>query len=85
MFLYGCHNENKVTVTLYLEGKQLGESIELSRGDKIIKPCADKEGYTIDGWYTSSDNGISFNGKWLFDNDIVEKDIALYAVWIPED
>lgn len=83
LFLYNCTSEDKVYVTLYLEGNQLGQAIELNKGDKILVPCAEKEGYTIDGWYTSSDEGQTFDSEWIFDTDVVEDDLSLYAIWVP--
>jgi uncharacterized repeat protein (TIGR02543 family) len=83
IFLYSCKAEDKVSVTLYLDGNQLGNVINLDTGDKIIVPCANIDGYTIDGWYTSLDSGDTFETKWVFEVDIVENDLELYAVWIP--
>lgn len=39
-----------------------------------------KTGYTFDGWYTSSDNGITLQTKFDFETPITS-DIVLYAKW----
>ena len=36
----------------------------------------------MEGWYTSLNNGQTFDEKWSFTNNKVTTDITLYAKWI---
>jgi uncharacterized repeat protein (TIGR02543 family) len=47
-------------------------------GIAIGEPEITKEGYTLDGWYTSTD----YAAKWNFSTDNVTTDINLYAKWL---
>ncbi len=83
-FAYGCQNKDNVQVTLYLGEKQVGEVIQLDKGDQLIVPCAQKEGHTLDGWYVSIDNCQTIEKKWIF-TDKVQEDLSLYAFWVPDN
>jgi uncharacterized repeat protein (TIGR02543 family) len=68
------------TVTFHTNGgtpadfKQTAEN-----GGKVTIPTAPTlEGYTFDGWYTSTD----YAAKWDFDTRTVTTDIDLYAKWL---
>ena len=50
-------------------------------GSKISIPVVSKEGFTLEGWYTSLDNGQHLDEKWSFINDAVYTDLTLYANW----
>ncbi len=48
----------------------------VSKGDYASKPETSREGYTLDGWYTSASGGSYYD----FDS-AVEGDVKLYAHW----
>lgn len=51
-------------------------------GEKIIEPDKPlREEFCFTGWYTD----INLTDKWNFDEDVVEKNMTLYAKWVPED
>ena len=53
----------------------------VKEGDKLQEPAAPViEGYTYNGWYTSI-NKQDETTKWDFANDVVKKDMVLYAGW----
>jgi len=35
----------------------------------------------LSGWYTSSDEGVTLDTRWEFDEDSVTEDLTLYAFW----
>ncbi len=73
-------SEIKYMITFSDEGNVIATSM-VKTGGKIIKPDDPaKNGYLFDGWYTDS----SYSSKWDFDDDIVSKDITLYAKWIKD-
>ena len=47
----------------------------------ISPPNVLREGYTFEGWYTSLNNGDTFESKWNFFSDRVNFDFTLYASW----
>lgn len=47
-------------------------------------PSSTLEGYTIEGWYTSLDDGITLDKKWSFSTSVVKNDLTLYAHWIKD-
>jgi uncharacterized repeat protein (TIGR02543 family) len=54
-------------------------------GEKASQPTAPtKDGYAFDGWYTSLDGGTTLGDLWVFNSDIVDSDITLYAKWVLE-
>jgi uncharacterized repeat protein (TIGR02543 family) len=50
-------------------------------GRTILIPSTTKEGYTLDGWYTSVNGGVTLDERWSFTNNSVNNDITLYAKW----
>src|SRR5690554_2902029 len=54
----------------------------VQKDNTIAIPNTSKVGYTLDGWYTSLNNGQTFDEKWSFTNNKVTTDITLYAKWI---
>jgi uncharacterized repeat protein (TIGR02543 family) len=47
----------------------------------ISIPIVSKEGHTLDGWFTSINNGITLSDKWNFFTDKVFTNLTLYAKW----
>ncbi len=47
----------------------------------ISYPQSSRTGYTLEGWYTSNDNGATLDLKWNFYADRVGTDMTLYAKW----
>lgn len=50
-------------------------------GQTILIPLTMKEGYTLDGWYTSVNGGVTLDERWSFINNVVNNDITLFAKW----
>jgi uncharacterized repeat protein (TIGR02543 family) len=55
--------------------------IDVEAGGTLIIPHAVKEGYTLMGWYTSVNQGVTLDEKWSFINYKVNSNITLYAKW----
>ena len=59
-------------------GSEVDPYTDVVSGDTIDKPANPvKAGFVFAGWYTESDD------EWDFDNDVVESDLTLHAVWTP--
>lgn len=52
--------------------------LELSKCDQ---PEITREGYFLEGWYTSDDGGQTLDSKWYFYSYVVTEDVTLYANW----
>ena len=84
LFMSSCDMLVKVTkfeVTFDSLGGTEVESVYVSRGNLIPEPTATKEGSDIVFWYTSSDEGLTIDQKWSFEDDIISGDMTLYAFW----
>jgi uncharacterized repeat protein (TIGR02543 family) len=57
------------------------DAIDLEDGKTIPVPEVTREGYTLEGWYTSFDDGETFDSKWSFMSDSPISDLILYANW----
>lgn len=57
-------------------------SQNVSEGDFCTFSPVAREGYTLEGWYTSLDEGDTLLSKWDFDDDVVTTDLSLYANWV---
>jgi basic membrane protein A len=57
------------------------DDIVVNSGDNISLPNIEKNGYTLEGWYISFNNGETFDEKWDFSTDVVTSNIDLYAKW----
>jgi hypothetical protein len=86
-FLYSCPSK---VVMIYFESNDgsIIKPIETEEGKRILLdeipiPKNGKEGYTLDGWYTSLDDGITYDEKWSFNYDKVLSDMTLYANYVP--
>jgi uncharacterized repeat protein (TIGR02543 family) len=72
------------TVTYMSDGSQFTQQTEISPGSTTTAPvpAPEKEGYSFDGWYTSSDGGSTLEQLWVFESDTVNGDVTLYANWV---
>ncbi len=50
-------------------------------GSKLSIPQTQKEGHTLDGWYTSLNEGVTLDERWSFANNTVDTQLVLYAKW----
>ena len=69
------------TVTFILDGEgDVPPPVSVTEGGKVIKPTGTftKEGYTFAGWAKQGSEVL-----WNFENDTVDDDIVLVAVWEP--
>ncbi len=80
--LIGCQKDTH-TITFESSGGTPVESMEVVEGDQLAMPITSREGYTLDGWYTSRRGGLTFDEKWSFASDIVQRELTLYAKWVP--
>ncbi|MDD3712799.1 MAG: InlB B-repeat-containing protein, partial [Candidatus Izemoplasmatales bacterium] len=62
-------------------GSTLVANQTVLKGNTVEEPSISKTGYSLDGWYLSEDNGVTFIKKWNFSTDTVNDDIKLYAIW----
>jgi len=69
-------------VTFDAKGGVSVTPIYVISGSAILMPTVSKEGYTLDGWYTSLNNGDTLDEQWSFTNNTVINDLTLYAKWI---
>ena len=48
----------------------------------VSLPTSTREHFTLEGWYTSNDEGVTLDQPWNFLIDTISGDITLYAKWI---
>ena len=77
MTLYAKWNQNEYTVKVETNGGSAVGDMKVLYGKTIKEPTSNKEGYTLEGWYTDKD----FKTQWNF-NDAVKTNMTLYAKWI---
>ena len=66
------------TVSFDTRGGNEIPDVTVNVGELMTEPDAPvREGYEFAGWYT--DDSLSF--KWIFNSDVVEGDMTLYAGW----
>ncbi|MDM5246638.1 InlB B-repeat-containing protein [Lysinibacillus sp. G4S2] len=76
--LYAKWTKVSYIVTFDSNGGSKVSSQSVGSGELVKAPSTPvKEGYTFAGWY--KDKGLT--EAWNFDQDVVEKDITLYAKW----
>ena len=56
-------------------------SQQVLKGSAITAPNISREGYTLEGWYTSLNNGTTLDEKWSFTSNVVNSNFTLYAKW----
>lgn len=57
-------------------------SQQVYKGTGLSAPNLVREGYTLEGWYTSLNNGLTLDEKWSFTSNVVNSNFNLYAKWI---
>lgn len=83
LFLQSCIAiDSSHKVTFVTNGGSNVDTILVNESQKIQFKDSYREGYKLNGWYMSSDNGETIDLMWDFDKDIVTEDITLYADWI---
>ncbi|VEU81099.1 RCC1 domain-containing protein [Haploplasma axanthum] len=87
MTVYAKWKLIKVTPTTYevrfvSNGGTYVSPMEVIDNTLMTYPQCSRTGYTLEGWYTSNDNGVTFDSKWNFFSDRIGTDMTLYAKWI---
>ncbi|MDG0888296.1 RCC1 domain-containing protein [Paracholeplasma manati] len=70
-----------VNVTFVSNGGTEVEPVYVLPGRTIVIPSTTREGYTLEGWYTSLNDGVTFDEKWSFTTNFVNNNLSLYAKW----
>jgi len=81
LFLTACDRSIPINVNFDSRGGTEVTTLTVNKGETIPIPSVTKEGYSLEGWYTSLDNGVTFDEKWSFVNSVVNNEITLYAKW----
>jgi uncharacterized repeat protein (TIGR02543 family) len=88
--LFSCEKEKieeeetvEYTVMFNPMGGTEVASVNVEQGQTIRIPQVSREGYTLEGWYTSLNEGVTLDERWSFTNNTVSNDITLYAKWNP--
>ncbi len=83
IILTGCEEKiEEYTVYFNTDGASELSAITLEEGSTISIPEVIKENYTLEGWYTSADFGVTLDEKWDFTTSVVNNEITLYAKWV---
>lgn len=78
--LLGCSRE-VYTVSFNSMGGTLVDDVMADQDSTISMPDSSKEGYSLDGWFRSLDEGETYSDQWVFTEDTVEDKMTLYAKW----
>jgi len=81
LFLTACDRSIPINVNFDSRGGTEVATLTVNKGETIPIPSITKEGYSLEGWYTSLDGGVTLDEKWSFVNSIVNNEITLYAKW----
>jgi len=88
MTVYAKWNEDdnyippgSVQVTFDSNGGTVIDPVHVLIGHTIAIPVVTKNGYTLDGWYTSVNGGVTLDERWSFTTSQVTNAITLYAKW----
>jgi len=76
-----CTSEISYAVNFDSNGGTLVAPVYVMAGRTIEIPTTSREGYSLDGWYTSINNGQTLDEKWSFTYNTVNSNIILYAKW----
>ena len=87
--VFGCDSDDQAngddTITYRITFDSMGgssiASIEVKQGSTLSVPTVTKVGHTLEGWYTSVNEGVTLDERWSFVNDTVNSDLTLYANW----
>lgn len=75
-------HEEKINVIFKSNNEIVNMYENVIVGSTINMPNVSKEGHTLEGWYTSLNNGETFDEKWKFNEHEVNMSVVLYAKWI---
>ena len=64
-----------------MEGTPVAIQTILDQG-LISLPTSTREHFTLEGWYTSNDEGVTLDQPWNFATDKLSGDMTLYANWV---
>lgn len=84
MVVTGCSEDEDLTTKTYTvtfdsQGGSEVSNQTVNEGEKVTAPTTPtKVGFTFDAWYTTTD----YVTHWDFANDVVTKNLTLYARWI---
>ncbi|MCF7931716.1 MAG: leucine-rich repeat protein [Acholeplasmataceae bacterium] len=88
LVLIGCEEEMVeepgITITFEANGGTVVAPQKVIEGARLSIPMTIREGYTLDGWYTSINGGVTFDEKWSFMSAAVGIELTLYAKWTPD-
>lgn len=80
LLLSGCQPTTPETFVTVVFDTLCGETVPevtLLAGQRLTETQTSKEGFRFLGWYTSP----SFDTRWVFESDVVNEDMTLYARW----
>ena len=69
--------EDLIQVTFNSMNGSSVEPVYVVKGSTLTIPSVSKEGYTLEGWYTSVNEGVTFDEKWSFLSNKVDNEITL--------
>lgn len=83
MILEGCTGSSSSMFQVSFDAKNgsMVNDIQVEKGGKLPIQFSERNGYTLDGWYTSLNNGITLDEKWSFNTNTIESNLVLYAKW----
>ena len=70
-----------IQVTFDSNGGTVLDPANVLIGHTIAIPVVTKDGYTLDGWYTSINGGATLDEKWSLTTSEVINNFTLYAKW----
>ncbi len=70
------------TITFNAMDGTLVDSQIVDENGLVNAVTSEKTGYTLEGWFLSEDNGVSFGNAWDFLTTTVTSDVTLYAKWV---
>jgi uncharacterized repeat protein (TIGR02543 family) len=73
---------NNITITFDSQGGSNVPSQQVDLNSLITIPTVSKEGYSLEGWYTSINSGVTLDDKWNFFSDRANFSFTLYAKWL---
>ena len=82
--LYASWNSNitiNYTIQFNSQGGTNVPKVKVVANGIITPPVVSKSGNTLIGWFTSSNNGVTFDRKWDFFSDRVNFEFTLFAIW----
>jgi len=81
LLIYACSQVTYI-ITFESNGANAIDAQIIESGELILEPSVSKQGYVLEGWYTSNDQGQTFHEKWVFSSNIPNSNLTLYAKWI---